>query len=128
MVKKRDDSNVFSIRDGKPVPASRSPKLSGRLTSNDPALARLLKSYFEALGLQPENRSLVSKELALAILNYETRDPIDLLVKLTVLECEFGCGPDILTDQPKHERLLFAYFRRALIQYIDDMTRLLSSP
>ena len=124
MDKKREDCNVVSIRDGKPLPLSKSSKFTGKLKSADPKLNLLLKNYFKALGLEQADNTVARRELALAIQNFETDDPMDLLLKLTVLESELGWGPDILSHEPTHERLLFAYFRRALIHYLEDMTRL----
>lgn len=121
--KKREAFKVVSIRDGKPIPTSSSSKFLGKLKSNDPKLNRLLENYFKALGLEKSDHTLARRELALTIQNFETDDPMDLLLKLTVLESELGWGPDILSHESPHERLLFAYFRRALIQYIEEMTR-----
>ena len=121
--KKREDGKVVSIRDGKPIPSTQSSKYYGKLTSKDPKLNRLLENYFKALGLEKSDRTLARHELALTIQNFETDDPMDLMLKLTVLESELGWGPDILSHESPHERLLFAYFRRALIQYIEEMTR-----
>ena len=111
------DDNVVSIFDRVAHQDSRS---HGLLESHDPEFQILVERFLNKFGSQ-KRASRRSKDAAgIAIMQYETTDQMDLLIKFAILEIVLGYGPSSAQNHNVHENLMCIYFKKSMIDVMEN--------
>ena len=119
MPKRTDEENVVNIFDGKPFEDNKYMKIYGLLESEDNTFHSLIKNYQAACNPTEIKDPLVKKAIAIEIQNYPINQPIELIIKMSVLEHELGFKNRKRTRDVIYDDLMFTMFKKSLVNFIE---------
>ncbi len=114
------DDNVVSIFDRG---AHHDSRYRGILESQDLKFQSLVELYLSKVGSQKPDSERSKNEIGMAIMKYETKAQMDLLIKFAILEIALGYGSSSTNDHLGHENLLCIYFKKSMIDFMDARLR-----
>ena len=119
MPKRTDEENVVNIFDGKPFEENKYTKIYGLLESNNEKFNSLVKQYQQACNQRKMKDQLVKRAIAIEIQNYPINQPIELIIKMSVLERELGFKNRKRTRDVIYDDLMFTMFKRSLVNFVE---------
>jgi len=117
-----ENKKVVSIFDRKNEKSQNS-NFSHALTSRDPDFQSLVDYYLIKNNGSTPNDLLSKNEIGMEIMKYETSDSVDILMKFSILQIALGYGSTSVSQQLTHENFMCFYFKRSLIEYIEQMLK-----
>ena len=117
-----ENKKVVSIFDRKNEKSQNS-NFSHALTSRDPDFQSLVDNYLIKNNGSTPNDLLSKNEIGMEIMKYETSDSVDILMKFSILQIALGYGSTSVSQQLTHENFMCFYFKRSLIEYIEQMLK-----
>jgi len=117
-----ENKKVVSIFDRKNEKSQNS-NFSHALTSRDPDFQSLVDNYLIKNNGSTPNDLLSKNEIGMEIMKYETSDSVDILMKFSILQIALGYGSTSVSQQLTHENFMCFYFKRSLIEYIEQILK-----
>ena len=117
-----ENKKVVSIFDRKNEKSQNS-NFSHALTSRDPDFQSLVDYYLIKNNGSTPNDLLSKNEIGMEIMKYETSDSVDILMKFSILQIALGYGSTSVSQQLTHENFMCFYFKRSLIEYIEQILK-----
>ena len=114
-----DGSNVIDFQNGKVIPQPKYEKIYGILESDDEKFHSLVKHYQQACNQRKVKDPLVKKALAIEIQSYQINQPIELIIKMSILERELGFKSTKRTRDVVYDDLMFTLFKKSLVNFIE---------
>lgn len=119
MSNKTTDDNVVNIFDGKPIEEHKYQKIYGLLESDNEKFHSLINHYQAACDVKTVKDPLVRKALAMEIQGFQIDQPIELIIKMSVLERELGFRAKKRTKEVIYDDIMFTLFKKSLVNYIE---------
>lgn len=120
MSEEPDDSNVIDIQNRKPIAQPKYEKICGVLESNNEKFHSLIKHYQQACNQKKVKDPLVKRALAIEIQSYQINQPIELIIKMSILERELGYKSSKRTRDVVYDDLMFTLFKKSLVNFIES--------
>ena len=119
MSEEADNSNVIGIQNRKPISQPKYDKIYGVLESNNEKFHSLIKHYQQACNQKKVKDPLVKKAIAIEIQSYKINRPIELIIKMSILERELGFKIGKRTREIVYDDLMFTLFKKSLVNFIE---------
>jgi len=119
MTTESDDSNIIDFKNGKPIAQPKFEKIYGFLESDDDKFHSLVKHYQQACNQKKVKDPLVKRAIAIEIQSYKINRPIELIIKMSILERELGFKIGKRTREIVYDDLMFTLFKKSLVNFIE---------
>lgn len=112
---------MFHITNRKPFAENKYHKIYEILESNNEEFHSLIKQYQQACNKRKTKDPLVKKAIAIEIQSYNISNPIDLIIKLSILERELGFKIGKRTREIVYDDLMFTLFKKSIVNFVEKL-------
>ena len=115
----KSDNNVISIDNGKPIPNGKPKDAFDLIESDDEKFHNLIRNYQKACMPKYLKDPLIRKAIAIEIQSYEINQPMELILKISVLEKELGFRTKRRPKDEIYDKMMFLLFKRSMVRYLE---------